>query len=81
MKTEYLQYALFIALALFLLDRLFLWFETKGWIYYRYKKSSIGTGNALQGLNAVFTPSAKYIIQVQEESSQSKESLGDNKDL
>lgn len=84
MNFEILKYTLIITGAVFLLylfDRLFLWFESKGWIYYRHKKSSVGAGNALQSLNAVFTPSAKYMIQVQEKSSQSKESLGDNKDL
>lgn len=38
-----------VAIALFALDRLLLWMEARGWIYWRKVKSKSGAGDALTG--------------------------------
>jgi len=54
---------------LFLLDRLLLWVESRGWIYYRRIKPNISSSgsNILLGLNAVFQPHAHHMIEAKEE--------------
>jgi hypothetical protein len=37
------------AIALFALDRLFLWMEARGWIYWRKVKAKSSAGDALTG--------------------------------
>ncbi len=56
-----------IVVALFVLDRLFLWFEAKGWVYWRKVKRKSSGGAALMTFNAVFDPSAHQAIEVREE--------------
>lgn len=61
--------------ALYLLDRLGLWMERKGWLYYREKKSSVSSGNALMQnfmieMQSFFEPDAKHVLQLNEENRQ-----------
>lgn len=54
-------------LALFFLDRLALWAEAKGWIYWRRKKASTGAlGSALMEMNVITNPSAEHVIVVKD---------------
>jgi hypothetical protein len=45
-----------VAVALFALDRLFLWMEAKGWVYWRKKERPGGAG--LTGMRLAFTAAA-----------------------
>jgi hypothetical protein len=48
---------------LFAVDRLALWAEAKGWIYWRKKKASTGAlGSALMEMNVIANPSAEHVI-------------------
>ena len=61
-----LSFALWIggvAVALFLIDRLALWAEDRGWIYWRRKKAQTGAlGSALMELNTFTNPSAEHVV-------------------
>ena len=45
------------------LHYLFLWMETRGWIYYKTRPSSSGLGNALQELNSFMNPAVKEVLE------------------
>lgn len=50
-------------LGLLAVDRLALWAESKGWIYWRKKKASTGAlGSALMEMNVIANPSAEHVI-------------------
>ncbi len=75
-----MKYFLLAVLAfsgLFLLDRLCLWLERKGWLYYRYKKPTSGAGNALQELNAFLNPSTRHMIEAKQQDSKKRENQGE----
>ena len=56
-----------ILCALFLLDRLGLWLEHKGWLYYRRRKPESGIlGNTLQELNTLLVPSSRHVIEAKQ---------------
>jgi hypothetical protein len=56
-----------ICAALFALDRLALWAEAKGWIYWRKKKASTGAlGSALMEMNVIANPSTEHVIVVKD---------------
>lgn len=55
-----------ISIVFFIFDRLFLWIESRGWIYYRRRKPSPGgVGNALMELQKQLQPQARHEIQIQ----------------
>ncbi len=46
------------------LDRLLLWCEARGWIYYRKKKASPGTrGAAFMEVQSIIEPSKTYVAE------------------
>jgi hypothetical protein len=54
-----------IILGLYLLDKLGLWLERKGWLYYRHEKPQGGVcGSVLQELNALLTQSKRHVIEM-----------------
>ncbi len=53
--------------ALFAIDRLALWAEAKGWIYWRKKRPSTGAlGSALMEMNTIANPSTEYVTVVKD---------------
>jgi hypothetical protein len=72
-------WGLVVVAALIALDRLFLWMEEKGWVYYRKKKSSVGMGDIFLGGN-VFDPGAKHLQEARQEKTQEEEEDGDDDD-
>lgn len=78
---EFIKLALLIALGLLILDRVGLWMEAKGWLYYRHKKpSGGGIGNALQEFNAFLNPSTRHVLEVKQKDSRQRDDLGDDVD-
>jgi hypothetical protein len=56
------------ALALFLLDRLALWAEARGWLYYRRRTpSSSSVGNAFLEVQSLLEPSKREVVEIRRE--------------
>lgn len=54
------------AVGLFFLDRLLLWAEQRGWIYYRKSKPSRGAiGYHMLEMSSVFNPSHQVVQEIQ----------------
>lgn len=66
-----------IAAALFGLDRLFLWMERKGWVYWRKKKPGSAGSGFLLGPD-VFDPGKRYLEEAREEHVIAEEDDGDD---
>ena len=73
-----LIWGLGIAVGLLLLDRLLLWFESKGWLFYRRTKNRGGGSlyHVLQ-MHSVFDPSVQEIIEVKYGEEQTQDESGD----
>ncbi len=78
-----MEIALWICFAigvLFGLHNVFLWMETKGWLYYRRKRSSSGATSILEA-NAIFDPSAHTAVEARDErAGEEDEDDGDDND-
>lgn len=76
-----LEIVLWICVAvagLLLLDRLFLWMEEKGWVYYRKVKPKSGWGDVFTGSN-VFDPNSQNLHEArQQKTNQEDEEDGDD---
>lgn len=66
-----------ILVALFALDRLMLWMEARGWIYWRKVKRKGAGGGYLLGPD-VFDPGKRYLEEAREEHTQEAEEDGDD---
>jgi hypothetical protein len=53
--------------ALWLLDRLGLWLEDRGWLYYRKKKPTTSSMSAWVGLQQFIEPGVKHVVQMGQE--------------
>jgi hypothetical protein len=71
-----------IGVGLFAFDRLALWAEAKGWIYWRKKKASTGAlGSALMEMNVIANPSAEHVIVVKDAKKFEERQNGDDDPL
>jgi hypothetical protein len=60
--------ALLAALAtLYWLDRLGLWLEARGWLYYRRRKPTSSPASAWVGLHQLIEPGVRYVREVRDE--------------
>jgi hypothetical protein len=66
-----------IGVALFALDRLMLWMEARGWIYWRKVKRKGAGGGFLLGPD-IFDPGKRYLEEAREEQVQEDEEDGDD---
>lgn len=67
-----------VAIALFLVDRLALWAEDRGWIYWRRKKAQSGAvSSILMELNVVTNPSAQHVVEAKESKKLEERDNGD----
>lgn len=56
-----------VIVTLFMIDRLALWAEARGWIYWRRKKAQTGAlGSALMEMNVITNPSAQHVIDAKD---------------
>ena len=78
--SHWVYWCISIGAGLLLLDRLFLWFEEQGWMYWRKKKSSVSGVSAFLSLDAAFQPGKIHVIeQIQREQKEfSEEEDGEN---
>lgn len=68
-----------IGLSLWLMHRLGLWMESKGWIYYKSKpKAGGGFGNALDELNRCFRPSYQHVQEVKKKARKEESGVADD---
>ncbi len=75
---KYILLGCIAGIALYLLDKLSLWAERRGWIYYRHKRSSGGAiGNAFLELQAFFEPSKRYVIEERKNIKKDAQDSGD----
>ncbi len=64
-----------ITLAVYLFDKLCLWLERKGWLYYRNEKPKGGiVGSALQELHAHLMPSSRHVVEMKQNEARFKKS-------
>ena len=57
---------LLLAIAIVIgLDRLGLWMEARGWVYYRKKRGSCTLGRAVLETQALLDPSKRYVLEVE----------------
>jgi hypothetical protein len=49
------------------LDTLFLWMETKGWVYYRKVKRQGSAGPAILEVSSVLDPAARAAVEARDE--------------
>lgn len=70
---------LVIAAALFILDRLLLGMERRGWVYWRKTKRSTGPGmgNALLEMQTLVDPGARHVLEVRREVQKDSPESGD----
>jgi len=69
---------LLLAAAIFACDRLFLYMEKRGWIYYRKKKpSSSALSNACLEVQQLLEPSKKYVVEVKKDEKKQQAEAGD----
>jgi hypothetical protein len=70
-------WAIGILVALFALDRLMLWMEARGWIYWRKVQRKGAGGDFLLGPD-IFDPGKRYLEEAREEQVQEDEEDGDD---
>lgn len=64
----FLYFFIFLIIFLWLFDKLCLWLERKGWLYYKHHKPQSGLlGTALQELNAQLVPSQRHVVVAKQE--------------
>jgi hypothetical protein len=64
--------------ALYGIHRLFLWMESKGWIYYNNRKASPGTrANAALEIQSLLEPEKRHILKIQQEQHVEEDDEGD----
>ena len=65
-----------IVVGLFLLDRLGLWLESRGWLYYRKKRGSVSLSTAVLETQALLDPSKRYVLEASRSEADESESGG-----
>lgn len=79
MKIAFIVF--FTLVSVYLMHKLFIWLEQKGWLYYRHKKPQNGViGAALQELNAILQPSARHTIEMKQNEARLKRRACDTPD-
>jgi len=75
---KYILIGSIAVIAFYLLDKLGLWAEQRGWIYYRYKRASrTAIGNAILELQTVVDPSKRYVVEERKKIMKEERDSGD----
>lgn len=73
-----LRLVLWGAGALLAFDRLFLWMERRGWIYYRKKTASPRSfSGAFLEIQSLLEPSKKYVLEIEKEEKKEQAESGE----
>jgi len=67
--------------ALFGLDRLGLWLEDRGWLYYRRKKPTSSPMTALVAIQQAIDPGIRHVVEVKHHQRSEKEKAADRERL
>ena len=71
-------WGLAIVAALFVLDRLFLWMESNGWLYYRRTKSRGGASlYHFLDIHKIYNPEIQEVIEIKYGEQQQEDESGD----
>jgi len=72
---------LVVGLALLALDRVGLWMERRGWIYYRRRKpASSALGNAFLEVQALLEPEKRTLLELRQEEPHEEDESGEPPD-
>ncbi len=75
---NYILIGCIAVIGLYLLDKLALWAEGRGWIYYRKRRSSGGAiGNAFLELQAFLEPSKRHVVEERKRIRKDEKDSGD----
>ncbi len=75
---RYLIWGVVAVASLYVIHRLSLWAEARGWIFYRNKHASSGTaGNAFLELQAMFEPPKRHVLEQRQEKAAATQESGD----
>jgi hypothetical protein len=67
--------------SLLVLDRILLWMESQGWIYYRRRRASPGTfGSALMQIHGLLEPDKQHLVEVEQHAKQASRDDGSGPD-
>ena len=81
LQSDAIESMVNVAAAIFAFDRLFLYMEKRGWIYYRKKKpSSSALSNACLEVQQLLEPSKKYVVEVKKDEKKQQAEAGDQDD-
>ena len=69
-----------IVLGVVALDRLALWMESRGWIYYRRSKGDTRPGDAFLQVHSLIEPDKKHLLEVRTEVREERGEAGDPPD-
>ena len=66
--AKWVGWLLAAVVALWLLDRVLLWMESRGWIYWRRKQPSASSlGTAVLEVQSLLEPAKQHVVQVKRE--------------
>jgi hypothetical protein len=75
---KYLLIGCIAVIALYVLDKLGLWAERQGWMYYRHKPPTrTSIGNAMLELQRIFDPSKQYVVEERKKIKKEEKDSGD----
>ena len=75
---EWLTWVAAALFGLFLLDRILLWAEARGWIYYRRNKPGRGAATYhLLEMSTIFDPSMRPVQEIRIQEEESEDEAGD----
>jgi hypothetical protein len=75
---KYLLWAILIGSILYVIHRLALWAEERGWIYYSHKRASGGTiGTALLELQTILEPTKRHVVEERVQKGSASQESGD----
>jgi hypothetical protein len=76
--TKLVLWGIAMAAALFLLDRLFLWMESRGWLYYRRTKSRGGASlYHFMQIHKIYNPEIQEVIEIKYGEEQQEDESGE----
>lgn len=64
----WLGWTLAILAVLAALDRLALWLERRGWLYYRHRRPTSGPRTAMLALQSILEPDKQHVVESQRQS-------------